>query len=240
MKSWKEVNPVEIEKIKGEFKSFLRESGHKEYNLDKIIEEDEIIREMSIAGKGDWKPSNDMIASMSTFILDKKWIYVDEQKHEHLIYRIYKQNNTYIAGYYIENKQGETKFEVDFEIKLSPDNETKHIFRISKPLMNVDKVLVQETAQGRGIATMMYKFLVKKEGYAILGDEVQFFGARRLWSKLSKEIDVRVDIIDLDSEKVLEKDVILKHGTDDWDFDKRVWSYDFDKKHIRLILKEIR
>lgn len=222
------------------FRSFLRESGPKEYDLDRIIEEDEIIREMAVAGYGDWKPSKDMVASMSTFILDKKWKYIDEQKHGHLIYRIYKQNATYIAGYYIENEQGETKFEVDFEIKLSADDETKHIFKISKQLMNVDKVLVQETTQGRGIATMMYKFLVMHEGFVILGDEIQFFGARRLWAKLSREIDVRVDIIDLHSEKVLEKDVILKHGTEDWDFDKRVWSYDFDKKYIRLILKEIK
>ena len=240
MTKWEEFKKSQPKDKELTFRSFLRESGPKDYNLDKIIEEDEIIREMAIAGKGDWKPSKDMIASMSTFILDKKWTYIDEQKHGHLIYRIYKQKNTYIAGYYIENEQGETKFEVDFEIKLSPDEETKSIFKISKHLMNVDKVLVQETSQGRGIATMMYKFLVKKEGYVILGDEVQFFGARRLWSKLSREVDVRVDIIDLDSEKVLEKDVILKHGTDDWDFDKRVWSYDYDKKYIRLILKEIK
>ena len=61
-----------------------------------------------------------------------------------------------------------------------------------------------------------------------------------MWVKLSKQLDVRVDIIDLHSEKVLEKDVILKHGTEDWEFDNRVWSYDYEKKHIRLILKVIK
>ena len=85
----------------------------------------------------------------------------------------------------------------------------------------------------------MYKFLVKKEGYIILGDEIQYFGARKLWAKLSKSLDVKVDIIDVDTNKYLEKDVILKHGSEDWEFDNRVWSYNVDKKHIRLLLKDI-
>lgn len=221
------------------FSEYLRTA---EIKIDRIIEEDEVIKEMSIAAKGDWSPSKQMIASMSTFILQKNWIYIGEQLLHGIVYRIYKSKNknVYIAGYFIEISKDETKFEVDFEIRLSEDKETASNFHITKQLMNVDGVLVQETAQGRGIATMMYKYLVKNQNMVILSDEVQYFGARRLWTKLSKEIDVRVDIIDLYSEKVLEKDVILKHGTEDWDFDKRVWSYDHDKKYIRLILKEIR
>lgn len=105
-------------------------------------------------------------------------------------------------------------------MNMSEDKETASEFKISKKLMNVDGVKVKETSQGSGIALMTYKSIIKKQNIIIIGDEVQFFGARRLWSKLSREVDVRVDIIDLYSEKVL----ILKHDTDDWDFDKRVWS----------------
>lgn len=240
MTTWEEFKESQSKDKELTFKSFLREPGPKEYNLDKIIAEDEIIREMAIAGKGDWNPSNEMIAALSVFILEKNWNYVDELVINSTTYRIYKQKNVYIAGYFIENQNSETKFEIDFEIKLSEDIDIKHDFRIRNKVMNVDNVRVKETARGYGIATALYKFLVKKEEYVILGDEVQFFGARRLWSKLSREIDVRVDIIDLYTETYLEKDVILKHGTNDWDFDKRVWSYDYDKKYIRLILKEIK
>jgi hypothetical protein len=67
---------------------------------------------------------------------------------------------------------------------------------------------------------------------------MQRFGARRLWSKLSKMIDLTVDIIDLENNKVLEKDTAIHHGEKDEEFDKRVWSYEIDKKHIRIILKD--
>jgi hypothetical protein len=147
--------------IKKEFRSFLKDT--KNYNLDKIKEEDEIIKEMAIAGKGDWKPSKDMISSITKFILDNKWEYISEQRLGGFIYRIYKQKNTYIAGYHIEDSKNEIRFDVEFEIKLSEDTEVKSIIKSDKKVMNVDKVLVQETSQGRGIATMMYKFLVKHE-----------------------------------------------------------------------------
>lgn len=205
-----------------------------------FMEEERILKEMAIAGYGDWKPSKEMIGSITKFILDKNWEYKGTETLKGTVYRIYKQKNVYIAGYFMENSEGKLELEVDFEIKLSQHNSIARVFKINKPLMNVDGVRVQETAQGYGIATMMYKYLVKKEDVIILGDEVQYFGARRLWSKLSQQVDVRVDIIDLESEKVLEKDVILKHGTEDWEFDNRVWSYNYDKKHIRLILKEIK
>ena len=138
------------------------------------------------------------------------------------------------------SSEGDEKFEIDFEIKLTEHKSIAHSFQLKKKLMNVDGVMVAKTRQARGIATAMYKFLVKEEGYIILGDEMQYFGARKLWARLSKNLDVVVDIIDIDTDKYLEKDVTLKHGSEDWDFDNRVWSYDIDKKHIRLFLKDIK
>jgi hypothetical protein len=42
----------------------------------------------------------------------------------------------------------------------------------------------------------MYKFLIQTQGYNIIGDTETYFGARRLWSSLSKDTDIVVDIID--------------------------------------------
>ncbi len=219
------------------FREWLR-SGT--YDMGEIRKREEVLQEMSIAGKGDWKPNEDMVEYKSANVVKLKWKLIDKFTSKNGIeLELRTLHDEYIAGRFILNGVDE-EFEILLHMNMSEDKETASEFKISKKLMNVDGVKVKETSQGSGIALMTYKSIIKKQNIIIIGDEVQFFGARRLWSKLSREVDVRVDIIDLYSEKVLEKDVILKHGTDDWDFDKRVWSYDYDKKYIRLILKEIK
>ncbi len=78
----------------------------------------------------------------------------------------------------------------------------------------------------------MYKFLIKTQGYNIIGDVEQFFGARKLWKSLSNDTDVVVDIIDINAKDYIERNVTLHHGTDDWDYEDSL-------KHIRLILKDV-
>ena len=99
---------------------------------------------------------------------------------------------------------------------------------------------VGTTLKRAGISTYMYKYFVKKLKYTIIGDTEQYFGARRLWSRLSKEIDVIVDIYDFKNDKVLEKNVILHHGNYNNDFDEKLWSYSKDKHFTRSILKDIK
>ena len=200
---------------------------------------EEILKEMSIAGYGDWNPSKEMVGLLSKFVLNKSWDYKDSITTNIGSYEVYENDGAYILGNMITSTEGDEQFEVDFRIDMKEHKSIANAFKLTKKLMNVDGVKVKPNKQGFGIATAMYKFLVKKEGYIILGDEIQYFGARKLWAKLSKSLDVKVDIIDVDTDKYLEKDVTLKHGTEDWDFDNRVWSYDVDKKHIRLLLKDI-
>ena len=68
---------------------------------------------------------------------------------------------------------------------------------------------------------------------------MQRFGARRLWSKLSKIEDLTVSIIDFCTDEIIDSNVTIYHGAEDSDFDKRVWSSDSSKRHIRLVLKSI-
>lgn len=75
--------------------------------------------------------------------------------------------------------------------------------------------------------------------FNIIGDSEQYFGARRLWAKLSKEVDVIVDIYDLKSDSIIEENVILHHGYYNSDFDKRLWSFSKDKHFVGSILKDI-
>ena len=200
----------------------------------------EMVSEMSVAGYGDWEPSQEMLITMSKFILNKKWSFLSKIKVKKLEYSIYKQKDEYIMGNIIISTTGEEQFEIDLKIKLREHKSTALGLKISKRLMNVDAVNVVESLQGLGLASTMYEFLVKHENMVILGDEVQYFGARRLWSKLSKQLDLTVDIVDISKDIYVEKDVIIHHGLEDWEYDERVWDYAPIKKDIRLILKEIR
>jgi hypothetical protein len=74
--------------------------------------------------------------------------------------------------------------------------------------------------------------------FLILGSDMQRFGARRLWSKLSKCEDLNVSILDFNTREIIGSNVRIYHGDLDEEFDERVWSYGVDKKHIRLILKQ--
>lgn len=225
----------------GNFRNELIKLGLK-CDLGEIKSEEEVLQEMAIAGKGDWQPNKEMVEYKGANVVKVKWKLVDSFKTKSgMLLELRCLHNEYIAGRFVStSNDGDEVFEIFLHMNMSEEKEIAKDFKINKTLLNVDGVKVRETSQGDGIAMLTYKSIIKNQNAIILGDEVQFQGARKLWARLSKEIDVRVDIIDLDSEKVLEKDVILKHGTDDWDFDKRVWSYDFDKKHIRLILKEIK
>lgn len=196
-----------------------------------------LITEMAISGYGDYKPSKEMIGLKSGFIVKNKWIHkgkiVSSMKNSYEIYK-FSNTNDYIAGNFVNLDEEEVKFKVVFSIELSKRN-----FMKINNLMNVDRVEVKDSLRGDGIASEMYKFLVKKEKYTILGDEIQYFGARKLWKRLSKNIDVIVDIIDISKDIIIEQNVTLHHGSEDWDFDTRVWDYTNSKKDIRLILRDI-
>lgn len=125
-------------------------------------------------------------------------------------------------------------------IDLREHKSTAIDLNIHKKLMNVDGVKVNEDMYGLGLATAIYTFLVSQENIVILSDETMYFGARRLWSRLSKRIDLTVDIVDVSKGIYLEKDVIIHHVLEDWEYDERVWNYTPVKKDIRLILKEIK
>ena len=199
-----------------------------------------MVSEMSIAGYGDWEPSAEMLVTMSIFVLNKKWTFVNKIKIKTLEYSIYKLKDEFIMGNIITSSTGEQQFEIDLKIKLMEHKSTANDLNIHKRLMNVDGVKVNESVQGLGLATAMYTYLVKNEKMVILGDEIQYFGARRLWSKLSMKLDLTVDIVDVSKGIYLERDVLIHHGLEDWEFDDRIWDYTTSKKDIRLILKEIK
>jgi len=202
---------------------------------------EDMLSEMAISGYGDWEGSKSMVSTISSIPLKLNWKYlgiIESRNKDKFEVYINSSKDVYVCGNFVTFESGDTMFEVDFEIKLNAMYILSKRFKL-KNLMNVDGVKVNKDKQGQGIAIAMYKFLVNKEKLTILGDEMQYFGARRLWKRLSASEDMIVDIIDIDKDEYIERDVLLKHGSKDWEFDTRVWSYDVDKKDIRTVLKKI-
>ena len=204
--------------------------------------------EMSIAMKGDWEPEGKYaMDSISQFGINKSWKLLATIATKLGEYEVRKLKNDlqFIMGFWYtydrETKRGsieETRFIEVFKLHASRKKRYEKAFNVPH-IINIDGVYIEEGLRTRGITTTFYKYLVNEMGYTILGDEKQYFGARKLWSRLSDELDVVVDIVDVKVYNVLYENVILHHGHYDEDFDKRLWSYEGDKKNLRSILKRI-
>lgn len=178
---------------------------------------------MSKAIKGDYDIPNDLRTLNNEEM--QKYILVDNID-EYSLYNLVCTYD-YILGYF---KNGE--FKKVAKLYLNKIDEYPKC-------LEVDTIYVSKCLRGEGISTKLYTYMVKNLKYNLISANTQRFGARKLWSKLSRMSDLPIDIIDFDENIIIEKDVILKHGNSDEEFDRRVWSYDNSTKHIRLILNSV-
>lgn len=139
------------------------------------------------------------------------------------------------------DKPEDRNYQHDYILGYFKDNIFKKVAKLYlnkiDEFYEVDTIYVSEDMRGNGIASKLYTYFVKEHNYDIISSDTQRFGARRLWSKLSKCEDLNVAIFDFNSSEIIDSSVQIYHGSKDEEFDTRVWSYDFDKKNIRLILK---
>lgn len=191
---------------------------------------------MSKASFGDFG-SKPIIHYRTKLVLEKYYEYIGNlETIDSIELQIYKLDNdyhiNYIAGIHTE-LDNEEKFAVFLDIEFSKKPNMLGYTNI----LNVDLVTVTYSKRGISFAKSFYLYMVKQLGYTIIGDSLQYFGARKLWTRLSKLDGVSVHIINYDTKQFIEKDVELYHGNEDHEFDERVWSYDNSKKHVRLILE---
>lgn len=193
--------------------------------------------EMTHAAYGDYtKNVSQYLQDVSRFIINKKWTRLTTINGLEL-YRLTERNKrNYLIGKFNTQKDG-SPFEVYTRMTLEVDSESSQLF--NKIFYNVNLVATQSGMQGSGLAKSLYQYLVEVEDLLILGDAVQYFGARRLWSKISKMSTVVVDILDIANGEVIERDVTLSHGDLDHEFDPRVWSDDHLTYHIRPLLQKL-
>ena len=124
------------------------------------------------------------------------------------------------------NKTEDRNYQFDYILCYFKNNIFKKIAKIYfnkiDDFYEVDTIYVSPDMRGKEIASELYTYFAKEMNYKILGSCSQRFGARRLWSKLSKRTDLIVDIIDFENNKILETDVQIYHGLEDNEFDSRV------------------
>ena len=194
------------------------------------------LTELSIAAIGDWDEGMKELSPYTENIIELKWNLVDVFKFDNQKYEFRQMRNSlnFILGSFKNEK-----FYPVFKIFMARQKTTENKLRLKK-LVNVNGVAVTQEMQGMGVAKTIYKYLVNQLHFTILADETQYFGARKLWSRLSKELDVTVDVIDIEKKEFLKKNVDIVHGKLDNEFDKEFWSRNDDKKNVRFILTKIK
>jgi hypothetical protein len=211
-----------------------------------------IITEQSKAMRGDWSGGFDFIRAVTQESIDDRYDDVETFTFDSIPdtqFNLKLKRNTaeYILGYSssreVMTKIGpkkETRFRIVCMIQFSKESSLGHKLGNNK-LYNVDAISTIDEEEFRrvGIASKLYKYFVIDRGWSLLGDKHQYYGARKLWSKLSQDLDLIVDIVDIDKKQTIFKDVTLHHGKYDEDFDHRLWSYEDDKTHLRPLLKVI-
>lgn len=203
----------------------------------------------SKAEMGDWEGGELVLDYTDKEFHYKKSILIDKLDigGKEMKLMQYRNSGKYMLGYdetlIIDTKNGEEEVEkfanvlyIDFEKQASLGHNlgNNKLYRVKEVAVSNKKDM-----QSKGIATAVYKYFVQKKGWDLLSDSHQYYGAKRLWSRLSKELDVRVDLVDVKKREIFDTNVTLHHGKYDEDFDKRVWSLGEDKLHIRCILKAI-
>jgi hypothetical protein len=194
----------------------------------------ELLNETPIAFEGNYEdPSK--ISNLTFDEYEKNWIYKGKIKTKDGIeYVVIQNKNTDISTWEVGLLTSE-KVEIVFHMELYKSVDLGKEIGYSN-LYRVGTIRTKEGLRGRGIATELYRFLIKNEHLTIMGSSIEYFGTRQLWASLSNEIDIQVDFVDVKDKKIIAKKVILHKGKYDADFDKRFWSYGVDKRTILPIL----
>ena len=194
------------------------------------------LTEMSIAAYGEWDTKLGYLF-ISKAVMKNKYTHIGTIQLD-TGYEVYKLNNfdEYKIGFFGEKYDDLTqeitdKFAVSAEIDFLKIQDFAHYTNI----LSVKGVNIVQGLRGAGLGSKLYELFINT-GYTLMGGEEQYYGARKLWKMFSNLEEYQVDIVDIATNTILETNVKLHHGEEDYDFDQRVWAYTPEKKDIRLIL----
>lgn len=198
--------------------------------------------ESPVAVIGDWDGFKDKKSTHIAWTAFYKNIYkiIGETTYKGKTVKIAQKDNMFFMGDFGKEYIGlpnERKVFVSLiQAEIIKRKDIKDNFEYKNPIQIQKIEVTNEKLQG--VALAFYKYFLS-EGYTIISGMVQFDGARKIYSRLSKDYRIKADVID-DSEYItLKKNTDIFHGKDDWDFDENIWSYDFKKSNIKIALIKI-
>lgn len=209
-----------------------------------------VISEMPTAKVGNWQGGESHVGAISSFMYEKEWQTVDQMDISGEVYDVakLKSNDAENARSFIIGrmqttsrgmKPGLSKDEFSIIVRLDMTLVPEYSFLGYHNLHEIDGITVEKNNRGAGLASMMYKWLIDN-GIVLISDHEQYFGGRKLWASLARLVDIVVDVVDLDKQQILEKNVVIHHGKEDHEFDPKYYSYDETKRaHIRFVMKKI-
>lgn len=202
-------------------------------SLQEVYDEKKL-NEMPIAVLGDWDGFKD---NKSVHISKRgfdRGLYneLDSFMYDNHSFYVVKESKTYYLGTWGKEFDNDV-FVVFVQLQVIERPDLKQIGY--KRAIQMSKVETSKNERFKGYASQLYFwFLIR--GYVIVSDSVQFDGARKIYDKLSRFSNIKADLVDVVERKILKTDVKIDSGIEDWDFDTDVWSYDFKKSDIRIVL----
>lgn len=105
-----------------------------------------------------------------------------------------------------------------------------------EPLFSIRDVMVARSVLGLSAGKALYGFVASELG-PIMSDWERHYPFRHLWASLSRDPEFHVDVVNLDSKTVVQKNATLTHGPENNDYNERYWSEDLVKEPFRFVLR---
>jgi GNAT superfamily N-acetyltransferase len=193
------------------------------------------------AGRGDYVGGKYSISSISKSYLTKKYRHIADLPigAKQLSMYVLETSVTVrmIVGFF-DKKHGHELYKDEerfVEIACLDMDVTDYAF-YKTPMLAVTGVFTDEQYRGKGIGSRLYTETIKL-GYLVMCDDLQYYGARKIWARLSVSEDFVVDVVDRAEEKMVVAGVELHQGDSDDDFTEDFWSYYHDKTDLLFVLR---
>lgn len=140
-----------------------------------------------------------------------------------------KKNLLVVAIPYIDEVSNTDRYSIVAELSFSHETfrSTTHEILKRRDVISINTVHVKETHRQLGIASVLYKILLKK--YNVMSDKLQYEKAALMWKNFATETDNVIYIYDANKDEIISK---MSTKTPD----SHIWSEDTTKIHIRMVM----
>ena len=197
--------------------------------------------ESPVYSPGNWedgfkKPLNKTLMLQDYEIYKSKKLYLKDN----LVNFVWLYNDTkkeIIIGFeYTDKMNAERIVDVGY-VDLLRDKSIEQIKKDYIPLYQVSKIFIDKKYRKMGLGQLTYLSILEDLKFNIISDGIQFDGPKYIYSKFSHFKDIYCDIVDVKTKEIIKENYKIYYNPKEfWDFDKDIWSYDFNKHNIRIIL----